>query len=92
MTVKDALKAIPSPSGYNETYQLEDILTDEFIRTATDCADADELFAEVAFDGQQEFDRLNVAVLDKLIAKHSEKFSTFTAFIQTAVDLYHREA
>lgn len=91
MTVKDALKSIPSPTGCDEIYELEKILSSSFIHSVTDCADADELFADADFDGQSGFDNLDVAVLDKIIANHSD-FSSFSAFIQAAVYRYHREA
>lgn len=92
MTVKEAMKSVSSPSGFNEKYRLEDILTDEFIRTVTDCADADELFADIEFDGQHSFDNMDVAVLDNIIAKHSLQISTFIEFIQCAVNQHYRQS
>ena len=91
MTVKDALNEIPSPTGFDESIELEEILTNDFIQSVTDCSDADELFAEVDFDGQQQFDSMDVAALDQLIAKHSSKHCTFVSFIRAAIDRHYRE-
>lgn len=92
MTVKEAMNSVMSPSGKSEVYQLDKLLSDDFIRSETDCANADALLSGLNVKNQQEFDDLDIAVLDRMVSDHSATCRTFSELISAAVQWYRRQS
>lgn len=92
MTVKEAMNSVKSPSGSSEVYELDKLLTDDFVQSVTDCKNVDELLFGISLKNQKEFDRLDVSVLDNAVSNHSVKYKTFAEFISAAVQYFRRRS
>ena len=93
MTVKEACKLVSSRYIFPIKCELEKLLTDDFVSSHTPYKNADDFFSssDIEFNGQEEFDSLDVSKLNDWVSANS-KFKSWVDFLQAAYDFYLRQA